>query len=471
MAHAQLHVDGLRSRKLKTAALWSAAVAALIAASSSRSGASVLPPCLLVRESRPIFGTCTESNSGVSRRVSNRAAFRSNVLAGSRRLPPRTQVTTEVFPSRALIDSTEEGVEETDAFIVNASAVRSRLDNLLAERYIQSRSYFAALIDRGAVLVNGRQQKKSFRKLSEGDTVEVRFLMDEKNLPLEPENIPLDILHEDEDLLVVNKLPGMVVHPAPGNWNGTLVHAVLHHVRGSIDGDLPEAPPVPGGLRRPGIVHRLDVGTSGVIVVAKTLLAYDILRRAFEQREISKTYLAVVVGTRNAFRGFGAGHGYHIDHAIGRSRINRLKMEVQNNGKPSSSFARIVAETREQHLSLVEVLPRTGRTHQIRVHLSTENVPILGDTVYGSHHISGKKATRPLLHARRIAFTHPRSGEPVSFQAPLPKDMQAFVKQMAADSPADKDLLAELCDAEVSHEGSSASPAIVHSVVDEDVLA
>lgn len=289
------------------------------------------------------------------------------------------------------------------------------------------------LIDRGAVLVNGARQKKSFRGLKDGNVVEVRFLLDEQTLALKPEPIPLDILYEDEDLLVVNKQPGLVVHPAPGHWTGTLVNAVLHHV-GASDGSLPDAPPGPESRLRPGIVHRLDVGTSGVVAVTKTGAAFTALSRAFAEREVRKAYLAVVAGSRQAFRGHFPGGGCRIEHPIGRSSLDRRKMAVvaeRGGGRSATTLARALAEGRDT--SLLELRPHTGRTHQIRVHLAEEHAPVLGDAAYGlagANRRYAGLAQRPLLHAHRLAFEHPRTGEPCEFEAPLPEDLLALVRRM-----------------------------------------
>ncbi|CAL1172857.1 unnamed protein product, partial [Cladocopium goreaui] len=250
------------------------------------------------------------------------------------------------------------------------------------EHYGQSRNYFEALIQQGAVRVNGQQRKKSFKKFRSGDVIDVRFLVDIRTLPLEP-----DILYEDDELLVINKAAGLVVHPAPGNWNGTLVNGVLHHL-GFASSELSTLPNA--AELRPGIVHRLDVGTTGVIAVAKTVSSYSVLSQAFAQREVQKTYLAVVLGGRKSFFGHPKGSGHRVEKAIGRSTTDRRLMTTLDGGRPALSFVRGIA--REKELLLVEVKPRTGRTHQIRVHLADEHSPILGDTAYGWHHMNRRYA-------------------------------------------------------------------------------
>lgn len=303
-----------------------------------------------------------------------------------------------------------------------------RLDVLLSEHYGQSRNYFEALIQQGAVRVNGQQRKKSFKKFRSGDVIDVRFLVDIRTLPLEPEAMDLDILYEDDELLVINKAAGLVVHPAPGNWNGTLVNGVLHHL-GFASSELSTLPNA--AELRPGIVHRLDVGTTGVIAVAKTVSSYSVLSQAFAQREVQKTYLAVVLGGRKSFFGHPKGSGHRVEKAIGRSTTDRRLMTTLDGGRPALSFVRGIA--REKELLLVEVKPRTGRTHQIRVHLADEHSPILGDTAYGWHHMNrryAQLAQRPMLHAFELSLQHPSTAERLTFRAPLPEDMRQLIRRM-----------------------------------------
>ena len=329
----------------------------------------------------------------------------------------------------------EDGPEEHDQFELEEGEKR-RLDVLLSEKYEQSRSYFGALIRQGAVQVNGSARKKSFKQYQEGDVVDVRFLLDERTLPMKPEPMNLDILYEDDHILLVNKPAGLVVHPAPGHWNGTLVNAVLHHLgfRSSEEG-LPSAPPGPAAQFRPGIVHRLDVGTSGVIAVAKTAQAFSTLSQAFSRREVQKTYLVVAVGGRKYFFGHPPGGGHIVDVPIGRAKKDRRRMAAvaeDCGGRPSVSLVRGLArDTRD--LMLLEVKPRTGRTHQIRVHLAEEHSPILGDSSYGWGHLNRRYAglaTRPMLHAFRLSFAHPATGEKMEFEAPLQEDMRALIARL-----------------------------------------
>jgi len=230
---------------------------------------------------------------------------------------------------------------------------------------------------------------------------------------VEGEALPLEILFQDDDVAVVNKPAGMVVHPAAGHSSGTLVNALLHHLSG-LSGI--------GGELRPGIVHRLDRGTSGVMVVAKHDRAHQELSRQFHDREVEKEYIALVWGVVQA--------GRRIDAAIGRDPSDRQKMSSR------AKYAReaVTRITRAMHLpglTLCQVAIHTGRTHQIRVHLSAIGHPVVGDSVYGGVHrrVPGdiravQRLERPFLHAARLAFTHPRDGRRMEFTAPLPDDLQ-----------------------------------------------
>eukprot|EP00435_Cladocopium_sp_Y103_P031349 s1565_g7.t3 len=270
------------------------------------------------------------------------------------------------------------------------------------------------------------------------DVIDVRFLVDIRTLPLEPEAMDLepwkwifglekhglgsvtsfvteDILYEDDELLVINKPAG-------------LVNGVLHHL-GFASSELSTLPNA--AELRPGIVHRLDVGTTGVIAVAKTASSYSVLSQAFAQREVQKTYLAVVLGGRKSFFGHPKGSGHRVEKAIGRSVVDRRLMTTLDvGGRPALSFVRAIA--REKDLLLVEVKPRTGRTHQIRVHMAEEHSPILGDTAYGWHHMNRRYASwaqRPMLHAFELSLQHPLTAEHLTFRAPVPEDMRQLIRR------------------------------------------
>ena len=281
-----------------------------------------------------------------------------------------------------------------------------------------SRSHLQKLIKEGLVTVDGRPAKANLQ-LKAGATVEVD-LPEPKDPTPTPENIDLPIVYQDADLIVVNKPAGMVVHPAAGHDSGTLVNALLHHVD-----DLSGI----GGEKRPGIVHRLDRGTSGLMVVAKHDAAHQELARQFHDREVEKDYLALVWGVVQA--------GRRIEKPIGRDPGNRLKMS--NRARRSrEAVTRIV---RVYHvnpaLTLAQVAIHTGRTHQIRVHLSAIGHPIVGDTLYGGVHrrvqndISAvRKLTRPFLHAAKLSFKHPSDGRRMAFEAELPADLQTVLDEL-----------------------------------------
>lgn len=295
--------------------------------------------------------------------------------------------------------------EITDIFTVSAEEAGLRLDRLLTGRFPQhSRTYFQYLIEQGCVLVNGSIFKKREKPRAE-DEIEVCFQLTPE-LSLEPQDIPLDILYEDEHILAINKPPGMVVHPAPGHPSGTFVNALLHHCQG-----------ITGDPLRPGIVHRLDKDTSGVLLAAKTQEAHQKLVHAFSSRNMEKTYFAIAVGKA---------HEGLIDAPIKRHPIHRKEMAVcLDAGKQAKSDCRLLAYN--DTLSLVEIKLITGRTHQIRVHLKYRGTPVLGDAVYGSANANKKfHVQRQLLHAHRIAFQHPITMAPIHIVAPIPKDLLTF---------------------------------------------
>jgi len=234
-----------------------------------------------------------------------------------------------------------------------------------------------------------------------------------------PEQLPLDVLYQDEDLAVINKPAGMVVHPGAGHASGTLVNALLHHMR-----DLSGI----GGELRPGIVHRLDRGTSGVMVVAKNDAAHHELSRQFHDREVEKEYVALVWGVVQA--------GRRIDAAIGRDPVHRQKMSARAR-HAREAVTRITRAHRLRGVTLCQVAIHTGRTHQIRVHLSAIGHPIVGDPLYGGvrRRIPGdlralQRLDRPFLHAERLAFTHPRDGRRMEFTAPFPDDLMNILEEL-----------------------------------------
>jgi 23S rRNA pseudouridine1911/1915/1917 synthase len=301
---------------------------------------------------------------------------------------------------------------------VAAEQAGERLDRYLAAVLPgQSRSQVQRFIERGLVTVEGRQARANLA-VREGDRVTV-------DIPapvaadVVAENLPLAILYQDADVIVVNKPTGMVVHPAAGHASGTLVNALLHHVS-----DLSGI----GGELRPGIVHRLDKGTSGVMVVAKHDAAHDALSQQFHDREVDKEYVALVWGVVQA--------GRRIDLPIGRDPSDRQKMSA----RARRSRAAVTRITRADHLrgvTLCQVAIATGRTHQIRVHLSAIGHPIVGDATYGGIRkriaadlLPVQRLERPFLHALRLTFTHPTDGRRMQFEAPLAPDLQAVLDEL-----------------------------------------
>ncbi len=282
-----------------------------------------------------------------------------------------------------------------------------RLDVFIARRMPElTRSRAQRLIDDGCVRVSGERARAALR-LSPGQRVVVDV---PAAIPMsaEPEAIVLDVIYEDADLLIVNKPPAMTVHPAPAHPASTLVNAVLAHCR-----DLSGI----GGVLRPGIVHRLDRDTSGVIVVAKNDAAHHALARQLKDRRVEKTYLALVEGTPSPAEGV-------IDAPVARDPRRRERMAVIEGGREAVTAYRVIE--RMPGVSLIEARPRTGRTHQIRVHLAAIGHPIAGDRVYGR---GSALVGRQFLHAARIAFTHPRTGERVEFDAPLPEDLRVALER------------------------------------------
>lgn len=289
-----------------------------------------------------------------------------------------------------------------------------RLDLYLIKRGVPlSRSRIQKLIEEERIRVNGRPTKASY-KIRRGDEIEIR-IPPTTPLDLIPEAIPLDLLYEDETLLVINKPAGMVVHPAPGHDQGTLVHALLHHCR-----DLPGI----GGRERPGIVHRLDKETSGVLVVAKTDEAHQRLSQQFKRHTIDRRYLALVCGKVTQKTG-------KIILPIGRDRIDRKKISART-GHPRESETHFTVRERLGIATLLEVYPQTGRTHQIRVHMAHLGYPVVGDKTYGGRAVRSfeLQADRQMLHAERLGFIHPTHGERMTFSAPPPADMLAILASL-----------------------------------------
>lgn len=293
-----------------------------------------------------------------------------------------------------------------------------RLDKFLQERYPDfSRSRLEGLVKAGFVKVNGAPAAKAGLKVSEKDTIEVEIPPPVPAIP-EPEAIPLAVVYEDADMLVVNKAPGMVVHPAPGHFTGTLVNALLHHCP-ALSGI--------GGVARPGIVHRLDQDTSGLIVVAKSEKAMAGLVRAFAGHAgIEKTYLAICHGRPRLDAG-------RIVNLIGRHPVDRKRMAiVERNGKEAITDWRVLATTDVCGSPISRMVCRieTGRTHQIRVHMASLGCPVIGDATYGKSALDKRLSPVPprqMLHAWKLALRHPVTGVPLAFEAPVPDDMRPYL--------------------------------------------
>jgi 23S rRNA pseudouridine1911/1915/1917 synthase len=305
--------------------------------------------------------------------------------------------------------------------------VTAEHDGLRLDRYLAdavnglSRSRIQQLIRDGRVTLGGKPAKPSVA-IREGDAVMVEIPPLADASPA-AEEIPLEIVYQDEDLAVINKPAGLVVHPAPGHAGGTLVNALLHH--------LPDLSGI-GGERRPGIVHRLDRGTSGLMVVAKNDFAHEALAEQFHDREVEKDYVALVWGVVQA--------GRRIDLPIGRDPVQRQKMSARAR-RSRTAVTRIVRARSFKGVSLLRVSIHSGRTHQIRVHLSAIGHPIVGDSLYGGlrRRIPGDlralaRLDHPFLHAERLAFRHPRDGRPLEFTAPLPADLQAALDGIRPES-------------------------------------
>lgn len=286
---------------------------------------------------------------------------------------------------------------------------RQRIDRFLAQlgRW-GSRARVQKLIQEGYVRMNG-QPARCGQVLRPGQRIEVLPHPGEQ-LDLRPEPIPLNILFEDPFLLVIDKPAGLVVHPAPSHGRGTLVHALLHHWQGHPEGLDP---------LRPGIVHRLDKETSGVLVIAKTADILAALARQFQERTVQKEYWAAVWGRPRHARG-------SVDAPIGRDPVHRKRMSIRRDGRPAYTEWEVVRAS--ERVSWLRVWPRTGRTHQIRVHLSSIGHPLVGDPLYSRPRRAADVPVpnRLALHARRIAFVHPASGQSLEFEAPLAPDLEAL---------------------------------------------
>lgn len=287
-----------------------------------------------------------------------------------------------------------------------------RIDKYLSEQLEDmTRSHIQKLIKENMVRVNGMAVKSNF-KLSASDQIEVE-IPELKEPDILPENIPLDILYEDQDILVVNKPKGMVVHPAPGHYTGTLVNAIMYHCKDNLSGI--------NGVMRPGIVHRIDMDTTGSLLICKNDRAHQVLAEQLKEHSITRKYHAIVHGRLKEDEGT-------IDKPIGRHPIDRKKMSVHcTNGREAITHYRVLK--RFQQFTYIECQLETGRTHQIRVHMSSIGHPILGDQVYGPAKCPYKLQGQT-LHAKVLGITHPTTGEYMEFDAPLPDYFQGLLEKM-----------------------------------------
>lgn len=287
-----------------------------------------------------------------------------------------------------------------------------RIDQFLVGRLPElSRSRIQSLVKSGDILLNGSKTKAK-QSVSSGDQIDIT-IPEPETAEAQPQDIPLDVLHEDADIIVINKASGMVVHPAAGNADGTLVNALLHHCQGQLAGI--------GGVERPGIVHRLDKDTSGCIVVAKNDIAHQSLVHQFAERETKKQYLTVVQKQPNKDKDTVFTH-------IGRHPVNRLKMAVVNPGTGKTAITDYsVLHSEPDGTSLILCDLHTGRTHQIRVHMLHIGCPILGDPIYAKPARQPQQPGRLMLHAWKLSLTHPRTSERMHFQAPIPEEYNPWI--------------------------------------------
>lgn len=286
-----------------------------------------------------------------------------------------------------------------------------RVDAFLREKIGLSRSRIAALILEGSLMIDGAMQDKPACKVEAGQRIALH-VPKARPVQIEPQNIPLRILYQDSDVVIVDKPCGMVVHPAAGNEDGTLVNALLYHIH-----DLSGI----GGEMRPGIVHRLDKDTSGLILIAKNDAAHAALSEQFKQRTMEKHYRAVAYGAFQNPSGL-------IDAPIARHPADRKRMAVLATGKPSQTEWRVLAQYASAAYLDVHLL--TGRTHQIRVHMQSIGHPLLGDPIYAPHLKTAVHIPRLMLHAYSLSFTHPSTGERMTLTAPLPEKYEIVLKKL-----------------------------------------
>ena len=302
-----------------------------------------------------------------------------------------------------LIDGAADAPFEQREAQVPASLHGQRLDKAVVTMAPEfSRSHLQGLIEGGHVRIDGAVMTTASRKVRSGQVIALGLVPTAESRAFRAEAIALDIVHEDADVMVVNKAAGMVVHPAAGNWSGTLLNALLAHHASAAS------------LPRAGIVHRLDKDTSGLMVVGKTLQAVTALVRSIAAREVSRQYLAIAPGDVRPVE-------FSVEAPVGRDPQSRIRMAVVPGGKPARTDVAVLA--RAVGFSLLRCTLHSGRTHQIRVHLASRGYPLVADAVYGGKPALG--LARQALHATRLAFVHPGSGAPLTFEASMPADMTA----------------------------------------------
>ncbi|WP_026886453.1 RluA family pseudouridine synthase [Clostridium beijerinckii] len=299
---------------------------------------------------------------------------------------------------------------EKNVFIVNEKDSGVRIDKYLAEVFVdKSRSFIQGLIEKDSIKVNNKTPKSNY-KLRALDEIEVTFNEPEV-LKVEAEEIPINTLYEDKDIVVVNKTQGMVVHPAPGNYNGTLVNALLFHCK-----DLSSI----NGIIRPGIVHRIDKDTSGVLVVAKNDEAHNKLSEQLKDHSMKREYYALVEGRLKNDKGI-------IDKPLARNKKDRLKMGIVEGGKRAVTHYEVLE--RFNGYTLIKCILETGRTHQIRVHMASIGFPLVGDPLYGFKK-QRFKLKGQMLHAKTLGFVHPSKNEYMEFTTELPEYFQEIIEKL-----------------------------------------
>lgn len=302
---------------------------------------------------------------------------------------------------------------ELKEFIINQNSVNCRLDVYLSQEFEdKSRSYIQKLVDEGNITVNDKNKKSNYKlKINDKITVNIPEL---EELVIQPENIDLDVLYEDSDLIVINKPQGMVVHPAPGNYTGTLVNALVYHCK-----DLSGI----NGVARPGIVHRIDKDTSGILVIAKNDNAHKKLAEQLKEHSMKREYVALVEGIIKGESGM-------VDKPLGRHPKERIKMAIVSGGKRAVTHYEVIE--RFERNTLVKCVLETGRTHQIRVHMSYIGHPLVGDPVYGykkqKFNLNGQ-----MLHAKKLGFIHPTTEKYMEFESEIPDYFIYVLKKLRSN--------------------------------------